>query len=158
MRNREIRLLQQYTSGPAVGILIRCEPGTGRCSTHVHHAAPSVRRLENISLLPGLDRVRSSGFSRPEVRVWTWGFLIATCLTEREKSQCTAVDVQRTPTSGTLGRFVGGRAGTRWDSFRFPTVRDRTPLLATSAFLVTDAEALRISSELPVNRPLLQAS
>jgi hypothetical protein len=26
-------------------------------------------RLENISLLPGLDRVRSSGFSRPEVRV-----------------------------------------------------------------------------------------
>jgi len=80
MRNREIRLLQQYTSGPAVGILIRCEPGTGRCSTHVHHAAPSVRRLENISLLPGLDRVRSSGFSRPEVRVWTWGFLIATSL------------------------------------------------------------------------------
>ena len=32
-------------------------------------ALVQVSGLTNISLLPGLDRVRSSGFSKPEVRV-----------------------------------------------------------------------------------------
>src|ERR1035437_6615459 len=49
-------------------------------ASHEQRAFVQVSRLRNISLLPRLDRVRTSGFSRPEVRVRTWGFLIATSL------------------------------------------------------------------------------
>jgi hypothetical protein len=38
-------------------------------ASHEQRAFVQVSGLRNISLLPGLDRVRSSGFSRPEVRV-----------------------------------------------------------------------------------------